>query len=831
MSIMTDPFFRSAWNANQQAVSQSSEDQKKIQDIMNEQKKMEEDFLQLNDYLKNASLTDAQKLSVQNQMQQLDFRYKQNINLLKSLGVGTPSVKANSKTTRPLSKISVKTFLIGCASILFTVVGGLAFVFYYLVENPAQMATVGVNPATAKNLLQVFIVIFFGFLFLLWFALLVVNGYRLFTVKNKSRVWYFFGLILGIFVFLFSVSLGAVLLDRINSINPDDFEDGLLRYYLVLKDRYVLINDSKLKSSPKLIAPALINFQLNTILYNSNVLPWLWQVSIQWLQLDCGNWQKLDADVRTLRFERSCIYYTRWNYPLNLVIYYINPKTSERMQKSFSAWSLSFLSEIKITNTDNSVANIPLEVVAWKVPSKVTFDASSVFRDFNLLNYNVLWDVDGDWVLDKVNTASITHVYKEAKVYQIGVRFPDLNDILYLFPLRVEQSDVPVCEVSIDLIKWTEYSIKTTFLDPQVEVTDYQFDILESGKWKTIDTKKDKKSYINYVFSSKWSFSAVVNFITSDWKKWQCESENIEIGQMDFTIMYDLYYRSPSSPNYVKVDRQNSGMIQNWDLIIREVPSVVKVDITKVLPDRPGLVKRAILDWKPVLSSDWRTFEFTIDESKEYEIKIIVEDVNHDAKSEQIINVAVKKDDIIWRLLVTPSVVGIEPFDVKFDASTTTVYDMDDEIIYFTRNFGDWEIKKNFSQSVVTHTYRYDAKNENWEYFPTVTVKTKKWREAVIGQGTRILIKKALVVLTINIDSHPAQSARVWDKIDFSLEMNWLPKTITWDFGDGNNVQCNARECITASKVYSKPWTYTINVLVTFENQPDLRGSITMKVQ
>jgi len=46
---------------------------------------LEQEFLKLNDYLKNNNLNNEQKLSIQQQMQQLDFQYKQNASVLKSL--------------------------------------------------------------------------------------------------------------------------------------------------------------------------------------------------------------------------------------------------------------------------------------------------------------------------------------------------------------------------------------------------------------------------------------------------------------------------------------------------------------------------------------------------------------------------------------------------------------------------------------------------------------------------------------------------------------------------------------------------------------------------
>jgi hypothetical protein len=82
-------------------------------------------------------------------------------------------------------------------------------------------------------------------------------------------------------------------------------------------------------------------------------------------------------------------------------------------------------------------------------------------------------------------------------------------------------------------------------------------------------------------------------------------------------------------------------------LIIREIPTVVKIDITKITPNSPGLTKLVSIDSKPVLSSDGRSFEMTLDENKNYEISIVVEDVNRGTKSEYIIPVEIKRNDII----------------------------------------------------------------------------------------------------------------------------------------------------------------------------------------
>jgi hypothetical protein len=111
--------------------------------------------------------------------------------------------------------------------------------------------------------------------------------------------------------------------------------------------------------------------------------------------------------------------------------------------------------------------------------------------------------------------------------------------------------------------------------------------------------------------------------------------------------------------------------------------------------------------------------------------------------------------------LVSPDSVGTSPFAVKFDASTTTINDPQDQIVYFSWDFGDGDVKPNLSQSIIDHIYNYDFDNENGIFYPKVTIKTKKGRELVVGSDTMILVKKPTVTVDINLDSHPAQVANI----------------------------------------------------------------------
>ena len=193
-------------------------------------------------------------------------------------------------------------------------------------------------------------------------------------------------------------------------------------------------------------------------------------------------------------------------------------------------------------------------MIVGKAPSKVQFDASEVFKDIGLNDYKVIRDFNGDGTQDKQNMSSTTFVYNEAKLYNVYVRFPGLNNYIYTFPVRVEQSDVPVCEVLLTHTDGKNYTVTTNFFDKTISISAYQFDVLDrNNKDKIVATIKNNNGTFNYQFPGAGLYALQNTFLTQDDKQGQCESDDIQIGVSDFQINYDAYFKSPSSPQFKKV--------------------------------------------------------------------------------------------------------------------------------------------------------------------------------------------------------------------------------------------------------------------------------------
>ncbi|MDD3262729.1 MAG: PKD domain-containing protein [Candidatus Absconditabacteria bacterium] len=840
---MVDPFFQKAGQSpnvgqpapQQQTNTQAAQkvdavlNQQQIQQILQQQQLLQQQYNQLAAMLQNPKLPDTQKQQVYQQAQQLSAQYQQNNKNLEALGYNPNHVNKPTVVQKPSgSKLSMKGFLIGCFVLLIVLVGGLVGIFYYLINNPAQLSSVGLDPETTRNLLQVFSVTFFGLVIFLAMGMLVVNGYRLVSVKNKSKIGYGFGLLFGFILFVGGIFLGSRVLDMIKNISVDSVVDNnrLIVTKVYFKEGYINSNTPGVS----LIAPSLMSFELNTSYFNGQILPSFGQAKFNQIILDCGNGQSIPMNMSTAKFEGSCIYFNKGEYSMNLNVDYVNVPTGERMQKDVPAGSIVFVSEVSVSPVDGNVTynDANTEMIVGKVPSKIRFDASSVFRDFSLQDYKVIWDADGDGEVDKQNASTFTYTYKKAQLYAVTVRFPDLSKYGYVFPLRVEQSDVPVCEILATNTEGTSYNFNLQFLESTANVVEYQYLVLD-GK-KTLANTKSRQTYFDYEFPSAGIYSLKVEFITDEGKKGSCESEDIEVGATDFKINYDLSYKSPGSPKFTAFNQSGLNTFVNNIVTISEIPTVIQLNLISIIPNNPRAIKKISLDGLPILSTDNKNFEFTIDSPNEHIVEILVEDSSTNAKTVETFSIYVNRDSIIGRLIIKPDSVGTSPFTVTLDASTTTLNDPEDEIVYFTWDFGDGEIKKNISQSVVQHVYNYDQTKENGTFNPKVTITTKKGITKEILLPVPVIVKKQTIELNIVLDSHPGQIARVNDRVPMSLSINGLPKRIYWDFGNGKILECNGRECVSTSTVYDTPGTYTIKAKVTFDDRPEVEGSINIKV-
>lgn len=562
--------------------------------------------------------------------------------------------------------------------------------------------------------------------------------------------------------------------------------------YLIGKDNEK--NDKELlyKGTIPLIAPSEFSYKLQLSALLSYATKNLGEVSIQNVTLNCGNPQQQILAYQNNAFVGRCLYDKKGDYPISLNVNYLNLLTNEKQNHTISIGTLNFTSEIEIylntiNNKSQSVALTATggEFILGKAPTKVTIDTISIFRDFGLETYNVIWDMDGDNINDRENMVRFDYIYKLPKVYypnvkfpDLSVKFPDLVDFIYTFPVRVEPSDVPICDISLQQFENSKYKIQTNFLDGSASsISSYSYSIVDTATNKTIDTIKQNTRELDYTFPEKGSYLVLLDFITVDGKRGACESDTLQLAKEALEVSYTLRQKFPGDSTFKEIP---SSAISGTTIMLSKIPQAIQIELTSITPSTPAINKNIFVDEKVILNQG-NLYEFEVAQEKTYAVDIKVEEPDLALQKNITLSFVVDRPDIVGNLTVTPDI-GYEPLTVTLDASKTTLTIPDDEIVYFSWDFGDGEVKKNLTNGVISHTYKYDYVNENGTFRPKVSVSTRKGYKADIESTSTILVKKQLVQVDLSLPSHPTQIAKVGDQIQFLAEFNGLPNTMVWDF-------------------------------------------------
>lgn len=821
-----------------------------IQQLLVQQQQYQQKYNQLVAYVKqtpNLPIEEVNQIKVQlDQLNALFVQWKQQLQSLwyTQIQVNKPvEVKSGSK-----NNFSFKKLAIWCGIVLLLILAGFFVTLVSLKKNPEALVWIWFSASSTKSVLQLFAWLLFGSIIILMLWLVVSNIYKLATIKNQSKLKNVGGLmwwILGLAIFWVAMALIFIEIGKIET-NEQPIHYWMVWPYLIAwKEQYSktgevewIINQYKYCDwTFPLIAPSEIKLTLNW----DNYLSWKQKLKegnqVASLALICGNqqWQKLELnwDIDSIQnwssmvFNGWCFYWEKWEY-----IYSVNAKVKTATgvnEVVVETWTLNFVSEIQIKQNKTIKSPINWEFILWKVPVKFSIDTTQVFRDLWLWTYHSVRYLNDDAIIDMTDKVSFDYTYLVPQVYYPAVSFPDLNkDLYYVFPIRTEQSDVPVCDIKLENLPWTtKYSIYTDFVDKSSEsmIKSYSYNIVNNSTDAVYDTLKDKGQNFTYTFPEKWAYKVVLNFITIDDKQWKCESDVIQLQKETFNVQYTLLSKDLSSSKYTeKCSSQGNVYDKCTAISLDSIPQSFQLQLNSITPSYATTKKVVYLDDKP-LFNDEDTYNFDLTEEWTFTLKIMVSDsskwIDEQVKT---ITFTVKKPDIVGSLTITspdswePIDEWFEPLTVILDASKTEINIPWDEIVYFTWDFGDWEIKQNQQNWVMAHTYNYDYTKENGIFKPKVTIKTKQWYTKQIESPVILNVKKWLVDIELSSTSHPTRQAPVWKNVSFQAEFDWLPETMTWDFWDGSPVKtCPTRSCAEVTHSFKEKWTYSVKLTLEFD--------------
>lgn len=747
------------------------------------------------------------------------------------------------------TKISFKTFAIWCG-IFFWLFLLLVIVWLYIaISNPDSLANLGLDIGTVKSVLLIFTVLFFWILFFAWFGFAALNGYRLATVKEGSKVRYIVWFIVWLVVLLGAIGLWFISYSKINAISENQVfnsNDLILPYVQVKKfdDGEPWLSYSRIYIGtpwmPPLIAPTYMDMQMNrAIAENFGIL----NVSLTKLMINCGNGQTIetnpnDMNAQTLFFNGSCLYLRKWEYTVSMTYSYFDPQQAIEVTKTIEkAASITISTDFtfNVDGWDRKLNDNKNEIILGTAPSKILVDAQKIFTDLNIPNIQVGRDLDGNGTVDKQNRVSFTYYFDQPKLYTsyftLPFTLPNGSPLWYLSRFRVNAWDVPPCELQTNRIGENNYELLVKVDDQWTDIEQYSIDIIDNQTDEIVKNLISDKPKFNFDFPNGRSYRVRGYFTTTESKRGSCEANTLlDIWYNSYNFVNTLSVLWPNDTTYTVMWNSGDRRVE-WDrIIIDDLPTTIKLTINQIVPeiDNPqiSVFENAVLK-NPTKT---REYVFKIDNVDwPKEIKLQLQDSKWKSAT-KVYTVSLERKNLMGKLLANKTV-WFDPLSVEFDASITKLNDPTDEVVYFTWEFGDWEVRKNTSVGKITHIYKFDTVTENGEFQPKVTLKTRKWLTQTIAFPEKIIVKRQIKSFDILLPSHPAQLAKAGDVVDLIIQADGKITWVSRDFGNTKKLQWQGREFIETTMRYDTPWLYEIYATVEFSDHPPVTQSIKLKVE
>lgn len=731
------------------------------------------------------------------------------------------------------SKISPQAFLIGCG-VMFIVFLGLVYgALYFAASSGEFLQSIGLEIAEIKNILKIFALMFFGIVFLGGMYLLFYSIYKVATVKERKGV-YVAGII-GAFIWVgATIGIGAFAYSKIEELSPNRgivSNDFLLPYVMTKDSELLYVNEPWFA----IIGPAQLRFELNRPIYDRSVLPELWWRSMTSLEIDCKNgqtltaWPSISLGNQWWYFPWYCLFEKKWVYEIAMKVNYQDLNTGENGFINLQLPPITLTSDIELESVGGSIVRNDAndELIVGIAPASLAIRANKIFSDLWLKNNRIDWDLTGNGQVDLSENSIIRHVFENPWLQTIYYRLPErttYNQIWFPLTVRVDESDATACTIVESQKSWNTVVLAANFRD-RILPRSFTWTIKDTNSPASKIEKNSTTQELTHTFDQGGRYEVAMNYLTRDGIKWSCSPLTLTIWYDNNIAEFSLSSRKDAS--YTR-NQSDDVILSGNEIIVKDIPIEFKIHDIVTKPD-PNATVDILLDTTPLLP--WVDDSYSIELSNLLERKLTLEIITDEWKtSTQEYKIRVARSTVRAMLNVDP-IVWEDPMTVTLDASISPLYDPDDEIVFFTRDFGDGKIEKNTSQWRVTHTYTYDHTNQVWRYFPKVTIQTRKWSVDSTTFTEGVSVKKQQREATIRIDSHPTQQARTNDIVKMRLMTDGMIKKIMRDFGQGKTFSCENRSCMETTTSYDAVWSYNIRVAIEYEDgAPIVTSPMTMRV-
>jgi len=327
--------------------------------------------------------------------------------------------------------------------------------------------------------------------------------------------------------------------------------------------------------------------------------------------------------------------------------------------------------------------------------------AQLLFSDLGLKNDKISWDMDNDGQADLVDNANFIYPFGDSKLHTITYNLPELRgfeDTWFLFDLRVLESELARCELSVESIDNDKRFRFTPKFDELVDASTFNYTIYDKlSDTFVLSNKKESGKSFTHVFETGGQYEIQTSYFTPEGEKGSCLPKPLVVGHIGNRVEFSTRWRQDDLTPFVSAGEDTPVIVDsvNNRIAVNLLPAVLELSIDDIKPD-PTADVRLFYDGRQLFEDRDDVYEVNIGNLGEKEMKFVIKTAQG-KEEEQVYTVDVSREPLRAKIEATP-VVGDDPLTVDLDASISALYDEDDEIVYFTWDFGDGETRQNVSQ-------------------------------------------------------------------------------------------------------------------------------------
>lgn len=296
---------------------------------------------------------------------------------------------------------------------------------------------------------------------------------------------------------------------------------SMMTAYITFKD-----GEKAVGTGFPVIAPTKVTYRLNTAIFERQIQMSFANEEIKSVYFDCGNGtQKLPYNNQQKQFVGQCLYMKKADYQTYFIWNLTNKNTKVARELISTGMVFKVNSEISIrpSNGELTFNDAKNEIIIGKAPTKLYFDSTKLFTDFQLNEYAIQWDLNGDGTFDKSNITTFSHQFRDPKVQSIYYTLPGLKpNHIYQIDMRLLQSEVPICVLDVreTTKNKTTYTITASFDNQQVRINSYMYKIKNLATDKFVGNAiTNKKQQFDFDFEQQGSYTIYLDYVTEDGKK------------------------------------------------------------------------------------------------------------------------------------------------------------------------------------------------------------------------------------------------------------------------------------------------------------------------